>query len=157
MGTKIEGDRCYDAAMPDEPMFVLLARDPTAPELVRLWADTRQTDIQCGLRPVTDAQQVVEARALADRMEAWRRDANEAWRKQPQLPLGVTLAAGDALLYGTGAFTLDEDGRATHVPLDELSGVPMQGRHFARRENDELVCSKCSKRWACDEEPPACV
>ena len=29
---------CYANAAPDEPMFVLLARDPIAPILVRIWA-----------------------------------------------------------------------------------------------------------------------
>jgi hypothetical protein len=32
---------CYAAAAPDEPMFVLLARDPLAPALVREWARQR--------------------------------------------------------------------------------------------------------------------
>lgn len=44
MGTKDKpGDfDCYAAAAPDEPMFVLLARDPSAPLLVSLWATIRE-------------------------------------------------------------------------------------------------------------------
>ncbi len=44
MGTKNNPDRydAYEKAEPDEPMFVLLARDPHAPVLVRLWADLRK-------------------------------------------------------------------------------------------------------------------
>jgi hypothetical protein len=40
MGTKRNPGQydCYAKAEPDEPMFVLLARDPTAPQLVRDWA-----------------------------------------------------------------------------------------------------------------------
>ncbi len=33
---------CYANAEPDEPMFVLLGRDPLAGALVRLWAETRR-------------------------------------------------------------------------------------------------------------------
>lgn len=35
---------CYEAAHPDEPMFVLLGRDESAPHLVRLWANIRMGD-----------------------------------------------------------------------------------------------------------------
>lgn len=41
MGTKNNPGTfdCYANAKPDEPMFVLLARDKKAPEIVRAWAD----------------------------------------------------------------------------------------------------------------------
>jgi hypothetical protein len=44
MGTKNNPGAfdCYEAAAPDEPMFVLLARDPDAPQLVEIWAWLRQ-------------------------------------------------------------------------------------------------------------------
>lgn len=83
MGTKREGDRCYDAALDDEPMFVLLGRDPSAPALVRQWAAIRRVDVEAGTRPATDLKQIEEAEALAERMKAWRIDADEAWRTQP--------------------------------------------------------------------------
>lgn len=40
MGTKNNPGQfdCYHAAEPDEPMFVLLGRDPIAPQLVSIWA-----------------------------------------------------------------------------------------------------------------------
>lgn len=40
MGTKKNPGKfdCYENAAEDEPMFVLLARDPLAPLLVRKWA-----------------------------------------------------------------------------------------------------------------------
>lgn len=39
MGTKENPGKfdCYSKAAPDEPMFVLLARDPSAPYLVMAW------------------------------------------------------------------------------------------------------------------------
>lgn len=44
MGTKNTPGQfdCYSAAHPDEPMFVLLGRDPDAAVLVRIWAALRE-------------------------------------------------------------------------------------------------------------------
>jgi hypothetical protein len=44
MGTKNNPGKfdCYANAAPDEPMFVLLARDPMAPIVVRFWAQLRK-------------------------------------------------------------------------------------------------------------------
>jgi hypothetical protein len=65
MGTKNNPGKfdCYADAEPDEPMFVLLARDISAPFLVRLWADKnfKKTDKRA------------EALAIAVAMEEWQR------------------------------------------------------------------------------------
>lgn len=75
MGTKNDPGQfdCYDAADPDEPMFVLLARDPDAPDMVRLWARKRQD------RDGRTAK-VAEAFACADAMEAYRREERRQGR-----------------------------------------------------------------------------
>lgn len=67
MGTKNNPGQfdCYVNAEPDEPMFVLLARDVSAPMLVRTWANLRE---QSEVSP----EKVAEARACADAMEQWR-------------------------------------------------------------------------------------
>lgn len=82
MGTKLQElrDGCFAAAMDDEPMFVLLARDANAPAQVRQWADEREFDIRAGRKPASDMNKVVEARACADHMEAWREDNDGKWR-----------------------------------------------------------------------------
>lgn len=66
MGTKNDPGRfdCYDRAEGDEPMFVLLARDPLAPDVVRTWADAYE---ERGGNP----EKVAEARACANEMERW--------------------------------------------------------------------------------------
>ncbi len=68
MGTKNEPGAydCYANAEPDEPMFVLLARDDRAPSLVDEWADISEGR---GTNPA----KVTEARACADAMRAWRK------------------------------------------------------------------------------------
>lgn len=67
MGTKNQPGKfdCYANAKPDEPMFVLLGRDPVASLLVALWADLRR-----GIGE-TDAAMLSEAEACAEAMEAW--------------------------------------------------------------------------------------
>lgn len=67
MGTKNNPGAfdCYDNALPDEPMFVLLGRDRDAPSLVRLWAMVREA------RGET-LEKAAEARACANAMEKWR-------------------------------------------------------------------------------------
>lgn len=72
---------CYANALPDEPMFVLLARDPSAPDAVRRWAAQRNEDIALGHRPLSDVGMVREAWACAEVMEAWRKDNDGVWRK----------------------------------------------------------------------------
>lgn len=75
MGTKNKpGDfDCYGNAEPDEPMFILLARDPAAPELVEAWANRRLAMINDGLKPESDKAMITEARQCAEAMRAWRR------------------------------------------------------------------------------------
>lgn len=91
MGTKLEELRngCFHAAMDDEPMFVGLARDPSMPTFVRVWADTREAEIKAGTRPASDMSKVAEARATADKMEQWRKDNDGAWRTD-NLFVGLT-------------------------------------------------------------------
>lgn len=66
MGTKNNPGQfdCYTAAHPDEPMFVLLGRDHSAPSLVEAWANTRE---QRGVDP----NKIAEARGCANMMRAW--------------------------------------------------------------------------------------
>ena len=78
MGTKLKPGKfdCYAKAAPDEPMFVLLARDPLAAILVRLWADLRE-------HASGNPSKVFEARTCAIDMEKWRLRSLKA-AKQPQ-------------------------------------------------------------------------
>lgn len=77
---------CYAAALPDEPMFILLARDPSAPEMLRAWARRRRDDIfKAHDGPVPDdakedLRKATQAEAIADDMTVWRRDNLGRWR-----------------------------------------------------------------------------
>lgn len=69
MGTKNNPGQydCYEKAEPDEPMFVLLARDPLAPILVELWAQLRWQ------MKTAEGRQVEEAGECAEAMRDWYR------------------------------------------------------------------------------------
>ena len=75
MGTKNQPGAfdAYAKAEPDEPMFVLLARDAAAPQMVRAWAWLRRRQIREGKKPGEDEEMVAEAMQCAEAMEAWRR------------------------------------------------------------------------------------
>ena len=68
MGTKEKPGAydCYANAKPDEPMFVLLGRDPMAAALVRRWARERELRGE-------DPKIVAEAMNCASEMEAYCR------------------------------------------------------------------------------------
>lgn len=72
---------CYAAAEPDEPMFILLARDPRAAVLVNLWATMRS------LAGDDTTGKAVTAFALADDMVAWLKQNRQAD------PAGMSTAA----------------------------------------------------------------
>lgn len=67
MGSKEQPGKfdCYANAEPDEPMFVLLARDRHAPSLVRIWAQLREVEDE-------DPEKIQEALDCANNMQEWR-------------------------------------------------------------------------------------
>ena len=68
MGTKNNPGAfdCYESAHPDEPMFVLLGRDPMAGALVRQWAKWRRA-------AEDSADKIEEAERCAVAMDEWAR------------------------------------------------------------------------------------
>lgn len=66
MGSKNNPSKfnCYDRAEPDEPMFVLLGRDPLAPLLIELWAKIRHAMGE-------DVEKVLEAKSCANDCAHW--------------------------------------------------------------------------------------
>lgn len=71
MGTKNDPGKfdCYAKAEDDEPMFVLLARDPAAPHAVRQWAYGER---DFGDKSEDHVRKVREAFECATAMELWR-------------------------------------------------------------------------------------
>ena len=57
---------CYSAADPDEPMFILLGRDPLAPFLVGWWVGLKSAH-----DPNASEEKLKEAMETANAMDAW--------------------------------------------------------------------------------------
>lgn len=57
----------YAKAAPDEPMFVLLARDVVAPNIILAWIEARSKRVSS-----TDVEQIAEALECAAAMIRWR-------------------------------------------------------------------------------------
>ena len=72
MGTKNNPGQfdCYANADPDEPMFVLLGRDPMAGMLVRLWVLLRR-------RAGEDLEKCAEALECAGAMDGWTKECGK--------------------------------------------------------------------------------
>ena len=64
MATKTQGCSCYDKAAPDEPIFVLRAKDVLAPEVIQVWAHLAE---ERGVKK----EKVAEARLVAIDMAQW--------------------------------------------------------------------------------------
>jgi len=96
MGTKSNPGQydCHTKAEPDEPLFTLLARDPTASHLVDAWAALRTGDYGEALRclaraddawqevcprtyPLAAPEKVIEARSCAEQMRAWKKSKDK--------------------------------------------------------------------------------
>lgn len=65
MGYK-NNDPCLNKAEDDEPIFVLLARDETAPGTIEVWCTLNR-----GIQP---PEKIVEAFEHAETMRQWRKE-----------------------------------------------------------------------------------
>jgi hypothetical protein len=83
MGSKNEPGSfdCYGNAEPDEPMFILLARDACGPAAVEKWIELREGLITLGIKPESDRAMLDEARACVKKMREWRE------KNRPPLPI----------------------------------------------------------------------
>lgn len=110
--------RCYEAALPDEHVFTILARDPAGPATLRFWATERE---RVGKTENPDDR---------DRIDDARRDAllMEDWREANLDPLGDG---------GPPSWKLckvnDEDGGPIRTTKDPTVYVP------AERDGNEAV------------------
>lgn len=110
--------RCYEAALPDEHVFTILARDPAGPATLRFWATERE---RVGKTINPDDR---------DRIEDARRDAllMEEWREKNLDPLGDGSGPSWKLTKIS-----DEDGGPIRSPKDPTVYVP------AERDGTEAV------------------
>lgn len=96
MGTKSNPGEfdCYANAEPDEPLFVLRAKDPLAPALVRSWV-SRRGDALGNKITDRDKRKLIEAAQCAEDMESWRR------KNCPREPLKTSAELTDGQIRGS--------------------------------------------------------
>ncbi len=58
---------CFNKAAPEEPLFVLRAKDRLAANMVRAWAATAENS------GTHEPEKIAQARALADQMDEYRK------------------------------------------------------------------------------------
>lgn len=163
----------YRRALPDEPMFIILGRDPSAPKMLVQWADERRRDIMKELVDNADKleddaeffkdrrrelQQCTEADELAGRMVAWRKQNEGTWRDgaPPRPRLGdidpaLKEAVSDALrssiaqmcMTGTAAISIVEHA----VNAWSVGGFAIR-RHYFRIQSEEKF-----EKLALDQQP----
>ena len=132
MGTKNNPGKydCYANAHPDEPMFVLLGRDPWAASLVRLWAEARE------MRDKSDPK-AAEARECADDMIMWCLGLN----KGPFDVLGAVpfaMLADELRRRGASVFPASEEPFGRTAVTDSVSiadQIACVKREIAMRES----------------------
>jgi len=74
---------CLNKAASSEPIFVIRAKDPLAPMLIRHWATMAEG--------VHEVEKVMEARSIADEIERWQNQPMCEPMAQPYIggPIGV--------------------------------------------------------------------
>lgn len=147
--------RCYEAALPDEPIFTILARDPAGPATLRYWIYQRAMKGK-NVSP-EDIDRIDDADRVARQMEAWRAanaeagpDGQPTWRN-----VGVTDELGGPIRMepdNTVYIYAERDGdEAVRLSIDWLqarcrdlnSGLITRG-HFT--ELMALACKSPDKR-----------
>jgi hypothetical protein len=116
---------CYARALPDEGMFIILARDVAGPNTIRAWAEFRLN------MPSADADlgQIQEALATADSFENWRIDHDGEWRGHlPHLPDRIPTPTDEissiaGRILGSKALTIRESSRAAPTRSTEEAGL----------------------------------
>lgn len=147
MGTKlIPGEfDAISAALPDEPYFVLLARDNSAPEMLHQWADRRRKRVheEAGSeytdRQVLDLRKCTEADACADDMRIWRAANEGRWRLEPgsrRARRGYpTSEETDEICNATvkaigNAFGIPSQFHSSRITLENVAGRPLGSPDF---------------------------
>lgn len=141
---------CYVAALPDEEIFTILARDPAGPATLHYWINKR---IECGKdKTPDDIERIEEARAIAARMSEWRIGNSNPTGDGPtwQLPRPDGMDDGPAIrlkveeaesslqlqkilvgLQQIAAGIMDDDG----LMID----APQVGKRIAKQINDYTI------------------
>lgn len=166
MGTKNNPapNDCYAKAEGDEPLFTLLARDPLAADLVRVWAKLRagafieaavifqSLMVTAQRRPQIfqsqDAVKASEALTCALSMEVWRNDPLRNTRVSDPVNYEMEREERPYLIEQYREFAIPDDD--WFVPDWAAKGYPEMAGPFATIEEAEAArqagCAKAKER-----------
>lgn len=148
MGTKLSPGEfdVYGALLPDEPYFVLAARDPSAPEMLRIWSRHRRDRVleESGNHPFTEKQEsdlrkCTASDAVADDMVIWRKandgrwrqDASELRHRRGEATEGEKGEVADALVKAVGAMlNIPSVFRSSRLFVTEHTSRPWASPNF---------------------------
>ena len=146
---------CYANAEPDEPMFVLLARDVDAPATVRIWAARRFTRLvrehgDSDKISAADKSQLDEACKLSDAMTAWRAVNRPS-------PLKADNGELPHPPHTHGELVAADDGGHTHgvVSPHAMAAETMRRREQQERQDRALVDAEKLMKWETDPRKAA--
>lgn len=148
MGTKLNPGKfdVYGALLPDEPYFVLAARDPSAPEMLRIWSRHRRDKVleESGNLAFTEKQEsdlrkCTASDAVADDMVIWRKANDGRWRQEAselrhrraEATEGERGEVADALVQAVGAMlNIPSVFRTSRLTVTDHASRPWQSPHF---------------------------
>jgi hypothetical protein len=141
--------RCYEAAMPDEHIFTILARDPAGPATLRFWADERE---RLGkTEDPDDIDRIDDARRDAELMADWRAanldpvGTGPTWR-------GVTV--NDEL---GGPIRVEPDNTVYIYAERDGSEAVRLSIEWLQRQTEALVAGQISREFFADLMRHACM
>lgn len=128
MDTIYNANGCFYRALDDEPVFVLLARDPCTPEAIRHWVTLRQALIGRGEKPLEDHETLGDAISTATQAGIWRSEATDPGKWGPNGKRWHEEEVATKELVETG--TLDE--LRSRVLTDANQFLQYAASHFAK-------------------------
>lgn len=149
MGSKNQpGDfDCYANALPNEPMFILLARDKTAAVLVDDWAAERRCRIAAGECPQSDMAMVKEAMQCAENMRTWRNANDGKWRlPQSSPPTAPKVAITDEMVTGAHIWKTLAIGAGAHLEALERHCAVKSGKIGAAHAREGVELREAGRR-----------
>lgn len=125
MGTKNNPGSydCYANAEDDEPMFTLLARDASAPDVVEAWATRRENLINIGVKPESDRLMVAEARQCAEEMRSWR-ETKKGEKKTALVAAGAKITCENGHVIGEVRASIDHSLPEWHRLVEWTANAP---------------------------------
>lgn len=112
---------CLANALPDEPMFILLARDPDAGPTIQFWAErrARRQVENPTIELAGDAEKIVSAVEDIDTFRAWRAANEGRWRGHPPTLLIDMIPDLADVIYQA---LLRSEGKAPDVIANHILG-----------------------------------